>query len=289
MIDFVALPLVAAVVLLVCAGPVLDRLRPGVAARVTGVLTASVVVAAFPTLWIMGLSGVAHTGLRNPIIDWSHHLLPDHEPFGAIVGLGSLVAAILGTRRAVRVLRDHRRLRCTETSPIEFVDSDAVFAYTLPGPAGTIAISDGLIESLDDVELGVVVAHERAHVRHRHDRFKLLALLAGAFFPAVRPATRRLDFYLERWADEDAVSTTEVPRQLVARTIAKVALAGSVPAGALGVADHGLAARTTALIDPAPPPPGAARATTAGLVPCMVALTLFQLHHSAMFAVGLVT
>lgn len=287
MTDFVALPLVAALVLLACAGPVLDRQSPRVATRFAAVLTASIALAAFPTLWVMGLSGVAHLGFRNPLIDWSHHLLPDHRPIGAIVGLASLAAAAAGSVRVARVLRDHRRLRCVDTAPLEIVPSGEVFAYTLPGPAGTIAVSEGLVESLSEVELGVVLAHERAHAHHRHDRYKLLALVARAIVPPVGSVTKRLDYYLERWADEDAVATTSVARPVVARTIAKVALASATPSVALGVADHGIAARTTALLDPAPPPRGVTWATTAAMVVATVWLALFQLHHSAKFALGL--
>jgi len=35
------------------------------------------------------------------------------------------------------------------------------------------------------VTLGVVMAHEQAHARHRHDRCKLLAVVATAFIPPV--------------------------------------------------------------------------------------------------------
>lgn len=288
MTDFVAIPLVVALVLLATGGPLLDRMRPSVAARCAAVLTASVLAAAFPTLWIMGLSGIAHLGFHNPLIDWSYHLLPDHRPLGAVVGLGALAAALVGTVRAVRILRGHRGLRTVHSAPLEIIRADAVFAYTLPGPAGTIVVSTGLVDSLDDVELQVVVEHERVHAGHRHDRFKLLALVAQAFLPPVRSVTKRLDFYLERWADEQAVEATATDRQVAARTIAKVALATASPAFALGVADHGIAARARALLLPAPAPRRGTRASMAAIVLGTVWLALFQLHHSTMFALDLV-
>ncbi len=64
----------------------------------------------------------------------------------------------------------------------------------------------GLRRSLDIDELNFVIAHERAHARHRHDRYKLLALFTTAFVPPIATRRRRrLEYHLERWADEEAL------------------------------------------------------------------------------------
>lgn len=288
MINFVALPLLATLAIALVGSRLLDRLRPVAAARGSVVLLSALIIAAVPTLWLIGLSGLAHVGFHNPVIDWSQHLLPDYEPFGAVIGTISLLAAVVGTVRAGRVLVDHRRLRCTDTCPVTFIDTDEVYAYTLPGPARTIAISDGLRNALDDHEFDVVLAHEQSHARHRHDRFKLLALLTAAFVPPAATLKTRLDFYLERWADEDALDHTGVERRLGARTIAKVALAAASPQPALGVADHGVAARASALLMPVEHPGLAVRVHTSLVIAATLALTLFQIHHSVMFAADLV-
>lgn len=287
MINFVALPLLATLGVVLVGGPRLGRLRPHAAARTSALLLAAVIVAAVPTLWLIGLSGLAHVGIRNPVVDWSRHLLPDHEPFGAIVGIGALAAAIIGSVRAARVVARHHRLRCTDTCPIEFVDTDEVYAYTMPGPAKTIAISHGLRSVVDDAEFDVVVAHERAHARHRHDRYKLLGLLATAFVPPLRSVAARLDYFLERWADEAALRETGAERRLAARTIAKVALAGNSPTPALGIADHGVVARAQALLRPVEHPGRKAHIQTSLIVATTLAFTLYQLHHSALFAAEL--
>lgn len=288
MINFVALPLVITLAMTVLGSRLLDHLRPATAARCSTVLLASVLVAAVPTLWIIGLSGLAHLGFHNPIIDWSRHLLPDYQPIGAIIGIASLIAAGAGTIRATSVLLHHRRLRCTDTCPLEIIDTNEIYAYTLPGPAGTIAISSGLRDALNPSEFDVVMAHEQAHARHRHDRYKLLALLATAFIPPTQSVTARLDFYIERWADEEALDQTGADRRLAARTIAKVALAGTSPTPALGIADHGVAARTTALLNPIEPPATTIRIQSALLIVATVALAAYQVHHSTMFAIDLV-
>ena len=288
MINFVALPLVVTLGVALAGSPRLGRLRPATAARCSAVLLTSVAIATVPTLWLIGLSGLAHAGFHNPVIDWSQHLVPDYAPFGAIIGIASLIAALAGTIRAGRVLSHHRRLRCTDTCPLEFIDTDEVYAYTLPGPARTIAVSAGLRNALDDDEFGLVLAHERAHARHRHDRFKLLALLTTAFIPPIAPVMSRLDFYLERWADEEALADTGTERRVAARTIAKVALAGPSPHPALGIADLGVAARATALLEPSEAPGVTVRVQASSIIVTTLALAAFQLHHSVMFATDLI-
>jgi Zn-dependent protease with chaperone function len=288
MIDFVALPLVATLGVALVGSRRLDRLRPATAARCSAVLLAAVAIATIPTLWLIGLSGIAHMGLHNPVVDWSQHLLPDYRPFGAVIGIAALIAAVAGIIRAGRVVAHHLRLRCSDTCPVEFIATDEIYAYTLPGPARTIAISNGLRCALDDNEFDVVMAHEQAHARHRHDRFKLLALLTTAFIPPIAPAMTRLDFYLERWADEEAVADTGADRRLIARTIAKVALATPSPQPALGIADHGVAARAAALLAPVEHPDVKARVQSTLVIASALALATYQLHHSLMFATDLI-
>ena len=287
MIDFVALPLFATLSITVAGSRLLDRLGPAAAARSCALMFAAVAVATVPTLWLIGLSGLAHLGFHNPITDWCVHLLPEHGPFGAIIGGTSLIAAIVGTIRVGRVLTHHRRLRCTDTCPVEFVDTDEVYAYTLPGPARTIAISNGLRRELDDREFDLVMAHERVHARHRHDRFKLLALVTTAFIPPVASVMKRLDFYLERWADEEALVHTGAERDLAARTISKVALARTSPSPALGIADHGVAARAAALLRPIEQPGVGTLLQTAAILGATLVLALYQVHHSVMLAAEL--
>jgi len=298
-INFVALPLVVTLGVALAGSRRLDRLSPAAAARCSALLLAAVAISAVPTLWLIGLSGLAHIGFHNPVIDWSRHLLPEYRPFGALVGIASLAAALVGTIRAARVLAHHQQLRCTGARSVEFIDTDEIYAYTLPGPAGTIAISGGLRNALEDDEFDVVLAHEQAHARHRHDRFKLLALVTAAFIPLTTSIVVRLDFYLERWADEAALDDTGADRRLAARTIAKIALASAspnpnpnpnptpTPTPALGIADHGVAARATALLHPVEHSDLATRVQTAMVIGTTLALAIYQVHHSVMFAIDL--
>lgn len=286
MLHFVALPLIAVVATTVLARRALDRLGPAAAARWNAVLLVAVIVAAVPTFWMLGLSGLAHFGVSSSLCDWSMHLLPDQPVVSTLIGGAALAMAAVGAVRLVVVIRTHLAVRCTDTCEFHLVETPDVFAYTLPGPARTIAISRGLRNSLDDSEYDFVVAHERSHASHRHDRFLLLALITTAVVPFMRPAADQLRFHLERWADEDAVRSTATPRRFAARTIARVALAQSPGGAVLGVATHGVAARATALTHAVAPASRIRRLHTVGLVLVTVALSAWQLHHTAEFALS---
>ena len=92
---------------------------------------------------------------------------------------------------------------------------------------------------------------QRAHAEHRHDRYLTIARGAEAVLPLIRLLTRRLEFSLERWADDAAVRAVNGDRLLVARTIAKVALLPNRRTShALGFAGLGEAARAEWIANP---------------------------------------
>jgi len=283
----VALPLLAAILAVLVGAPRFERLQPAAATRSISVALVAVTAAAIPTLWLVGFGGLARIGVRLPLLDWCERLLPEDQGVGLVVGVVALGAAVFGTMRAVGVLRLHRRVRSCEDCPLQIIDTDAVFAYTLPGPAGTIAVSRGLRESLVDEEFAVVVAHEESHARHRHDRFLLIGLLAAAVVPPLASLARRLEFHIERWADEDALDRTGIDRTLAARTIARVGLAGQAPAVALGIARCGVAERATALLQPVEQTSMSARAQASLVLGVSLAVAMLQLHHTAAIVVDL--
>jgi beta-lactamase regulating signal transducer with metallopeptidase domain len=189
-----------------------------------------------------------------------------------------VVLAVVRSQSVIRSWKGYRRL---DPAVPEVVESEALFAYTLPGRGGQIVLSSGLVGELAPEELAVVLAHERAHVLHRHDRLVLVADLANAIVPFVRPLQRRLVFVLERWADETAVATIGGDRRVVARTLARVALShGGVPAPAVAFGGLGVAARVDALLDP---PSGAGSrpwmmVMATGVVAVAIA-GVVQVHH----------
>src|SRR5256714_6122035 len=66
------------------------------------------------------------------------------------------------------------------------VDHPAAAAYCVPGLRSAIVISAGTLDLLDSAELAAVLAHERAHLRARHDLVLLPFSALGRAFPRAR-------------------------------------------------------------------------------------------------------
>ncbi len=279
------LPLLAAGLVVLFATGLHKLLPPRVAARVVCASLVVMAAAALPSIWIIGLSYLAHAPIVGRGFRWCAMAFGLHREIPAILAIPSLALTIFGVAAAVKVLRRDRQLRIHISGPIEFVESDEAFAATIPGKGGQVIVSTGLLNLVDDRELGIVVAHEQAHARNRHDRYLLCARLIGAALPFMRPVTRRLHFVLERWADEVAAAYCG-DRNLVARTLAKVALnepsASDLNLAPLGFTGLGVVGRVEALLAPARPLP--ARRYVAGIWSATTmagVLAGVQLHHLA--------
>ena len=146
------------------------------------------------------------------------------------------------------------------------VDHPAAAAYCLPGLRSAIVISAGTLDLLDADELAAVLAHERAHLRERHDLVLLpfLALLRAFRWASVaRQACRAVELLVEMHADDRALRQRPA-RELATALLRVGAAGGGVPSGALGVArresECEVAARVIRLLRPAPGLGSAARA-----------------------------
>ncbi|MGH3274544.1 MAG: M56 family metallopeptidase [Streptosporangiaceae bacterium] len=168
------------------------------------------------------------------------------------------------------------------------VDYPAAAAYCLPGLRSAIVISAGTLDLLDSAELAAVLAHERAHLRERHDLVLLpfVALRNGfAWSAVVRKAHRAVALLIEMHADDMALRHR--PARELATALLRVGAAGGGPApsGALAAAspvmDCDVAVRVTRLLRPAPSLPVSAlalvavAATLAIVVPVAVLLVPF--------------
>jgi beta-lactamase regulating signal transducer with metallopeptidase domain len=80
-------------------------------------------------------------------------------------------------------------------------DSEPI-AYAMPG--GPVTVSVGMLQSLTPPEQCAVLAHERAHVSHRHHRWRLLVDGCARINPLLRPVAQAVYGLTERWADEIA-------------------------------------------------------------------------------------
>lgn len=141
------------------------------------------------------------------------------------------------------------------------VDYPAAAAYCVPGLRSAIVISAGTLDLLDQAELAAVLAHERAHLRARHDLVLLpfTALLRAFRWSATaREANRQVALLVEMLADDRARRLR--PARELAMALLRVGASGGgqAPAGALAAASAGaaiegeLAARVTRLLRPPP-------------------------------------
>lgn len=143
----------------------------------------------------------------------------------------NLVLTIISTERQ---RRRHRQLLILLGSPdpsrprTHLIDNATPIAYCLPGARSITVFSAGLIELLDTLELGAVIAHERAHVTQRHDLL-LIAFRAWQkalpWFPIAYRADREVGMLVEMLADDQARHVA--PDKILASAIALVAGARS--------------------------------------------------------------
>jgi bla regulator protein blaR1 len=141
------------------------------------------------------------------------------------------------------------------------VDHPSAAAYCLPGLRSRIVVSVGTLELLGRRELAAVLAHERAHLRERHDLVLLPFTALRRAFPRSATCTdalRSVALLVEMLADDRALRGRPA-RELVSALV-RFGTAGTcpAPAGALAAGEGEVAARVTRLLRPAPPLPTAA-------------------------------
>jgi len=139
------------------------------------------------------------------------------------------------------------------------LDHPAAAAYCVPGLRSAIVISAGALDLLDQAELAAMLAHERAHLRERHDLVLLpfTALLRAFRWSRIaRQAHAAVALLVEMHADDCALR--QRPARELATALLRVGAAGGggAPAGALAASEAGsggeVTARVTRLLRPAP-------------------------------------
>jgi Peptidase family M48 len=245
----VYLPLLLPLVAGAGARPLSERCEPRLA---TWLLTVSSVVLAAASTGCLGLLAV--TGLiRLPFLaalgHWSALAAQRDDPAEPSVGLGAgillavtaLAAARMAWRRA-RALAAAAQQAAFLPAPdgLIVVDDEAPDAFALPGLPGRVVVSTGMLQTLDETEHDILLAHERAHLSAHHYLFVTLAQLGAAANPLLRPLASAVTYTVERWADERAAAVIG-DRVRVAQAVGKAALATRharirLPDAALGVA-----------------------------------------------------
>jgi hypothetical protein len=155
------------------------------------------------------------------------------------------------------------------------VDHPAAAAYCLPGIRSKIVVSVGTLDLLAPTELAAVLAHERAHVRARHDLVLIPFTSLRRTFPRSRVIARAhwtVALLIEMMADDHALralveremSARELlPARQLAMALLRFGAAGPscAPEGALAVSGGEITARVNRLLEPAPPLPRAVQAS----------------------------
>ncbi|MFF1903339.1 M56 family metallopeptidase [Kitasatospora sp. NPDC058218] len=297
---FVFLPLVLPLTAVPIARLTEQHLHPRGASRL---LTAISAVMALCSAVCLGLTGVVGTAQLpgNPLPDsWSdpevRAALPYHETVGTAAICVLVVVAGACLRTVVRHLRIRARARralgrdlgaaagygFAAASGGAFADDLAVlpddrpYAYALPGSPGRVVVSTGMLAGLAADEREALLAHERAHLEHRHHRYLLITQLAGCVNPFLRPLQQAVAYSAERWADEESAQAVG-DRRITARAVARAALVshrapapGFAAFAAPGAVPGPVPRRVAALLGPVPSsrnwPPAHTRAGLAAMV-----------------------
>jgi Zn-dependent protease with chaperone function len=186
-------------------------------------------------------------------------------------------AAVVRARQRQRILLSLLAHGDPKVPGALVVDHPAAAAYCVPGlrSSSRIVISAGALDLLDQAELAAVIAHERAHLRERHDLVLLpfIALLRAFRWSAVaREAHAAVALLVEMQADDRALRHR--PARELATALLRVGAAGGVhaPNGAMAAADGQVAARVSRLLKPAPRLPVAAVALIGAVAIATVAI-----------------
>ncbi|BBG02111.1 MULTISPECIES: M56 family metallopeptidase [Pseudonocardia] len=176
-----------------------------------------------------------------------------------LIALGVLArllsVLVITTVRTLRARRRHRDLLDVLATPWPFASGTRVLdhpvpvAYCLPGRSSRLVVSAGVLDALDTAGVVAVLAHERAHLRERHDLVVLPFVAWGATAPFVRgmvAAQLAVARLIEMRADDVARRLCD-PTELAT---ALKAVGGSAPAAALSSFTDALDARIDRITAP---------------------------------------
>jgi Zn-dependent protease with chaperone function len=214
------------------------------------------------------------------LLEWCGGVTDHRAPLWT--GLAAGAALVLAAARLIAYRRRwQREIRPWRgASPVHVIAGASTEAFAVPGRPGVVVVGQGLLDGLEPDERRVVLAHERAHLTHRHHRYLQFSDAAAAAFPFLAPLAGHVRLATERWADE--VAAAEVgDRPLVATAIIKAALAGSEPTLLPAVASGHVTVRVDALLHRGSSRwsrPWLARASLTSVGVTLVASSL-QVHH----------
>jgi Zn-dependent protease with chaperone function len=219
------------------------------------------------------------------------HLCPLHSDrmpapwltLAAVVVLGRFGAGVArAVRRSIRRGELLSQLHPREGSDVLEIDAPMAFVVGLARPR--VYVSAGLLRAATagEIDLDVVLAHERGHAASRHPLRRLLASLVLCFhLPGIaRRIERRIALAHETSADRDAASAVGDPLRVAEALVGAARLAKSSPTWALSITGGDVEARVRELLAP--------NATRGRDVPFCLAIVIAALGASALLESSLV-
>jgi Zn-dependent protease with chaperone function len=302
MITLGLVPFACSLLLALTATPLSRRLSPAAAAPLLTLTALATSLATGIVLCLAGFTVLARVPLIASLGGWPDDRLHAWTELPAACGVaaavlagGLLASALCYLARVIWDLaRAHRACRQLPLTDEHFMitPEEHPTAFTLPVPlrGGAIVVSAGMLRLLPADERRALLAHESAHLRRYHTGYVLLASLAAAANPLLRPVARQVRLAVELWADQ--VAADEVGDGLVvARALARASLAASRPSQPggfrLAVAESDVSTRVHALtqVPPRFRPWAAASVLGLALASSAIALTLtFAVHSQIEFA-----
>lgn len=261
----VYLPLVLSGLFGLTAPLLARRLPPAVS---TWLLSVGGLLAAAGTAASLALLGFTLVAQYAPLAargGWSQATLRGADPVSPwVAGVALLLLALSALRclvaslRRLVALRDAYRLAASlpGSGELAVIQGAQMEAYAVPGRPGRIVLSSGILRGLDGGERRALLAHERAHLVHRHHMHLSMAHLAAAANPFLWTLRAGVSLSTERWADESAASTC--CRETVATALSHAATGArpralaTMPAAVLAAATTEVLERVQALCAPAP-------------------------------------
>jgi hypothetical protein len=228
----------AASLLLTASGPRLAaRIPPATGTRLLLAAASACALTSVLSLTLLAATLIGRLPLVAAVGAWSGDRLNHDSPVSPIIAKLAVIALVMlasavawTTARRTHALHRARRA-CRRLGPrtgrLVVLDQPAIEAFALPGGRkdhGRIVVSTGMLRTLNADERRVLLAHETAHLNHRHYRHRTWAALLTAANPLLTTLPAAIHHLTERWADEDAAATT-ADRALTARTLARAALA----------------------------------------------------------------
>jgi Zn-dependent protease with chaperone function len=177
-----------------------------------------------------------------------------------LAATATAAAVVFGMRLARTVIRlrarahEHARAvrmvgRYNREGDVVVVDADKPAAYCVSGRPPAIVVTSSALATLDETELGAVLAHERAHLSGHHTHITaVLRSLAVVFarVPVMTEGAAEVSRLLEMCADDAAAR--QYGREALLSGL--LALAGAAPAPALGAASIAVLTRAERLMQP---------------------------------------